>query len=167
MIAQAVLWGTGLLFAVAGAFLAGRGRSGWSLAMVAVLPPVLLLGCFVAAREPGDFRLRFEGLSIEDAALADPVRIGGDAERDDLVFDRLPGGLLRLISDPGYPTFVAFTAPPPASVEPGLVESRLAATSVCLAHSRSALGTGYASISVTSQGRVNSGFAPMKVGSSR
>ncbi|HEX8573014.1 MAG TPA: hypothetical protein VF759_09695 [Allosphingosinicella sp.] len=71
-----------------------------------LLGPLLLAGVLLPVEGFGDLRLRLLGVELESAAFAQPLRIGGDAARDDLVFDGLPSGLASLgLNSSGEPAW--------------------------------------------------------------
>jgi hypothetical protein len=71
-----------------------------------LLGPLLLAGVLLSVEGFGDLRLRFLGVEIESAALAQRLRVGGDASRDDLVFEGLPSGLASLgLNSSGEPAW--------------------------------------------------------------
>lgn len=61
-----------------------------------MMPLVLVYICFFASPSFGDLRLRFTGFEMDTGRAARPLRMGGDAEIDDLYDEYLPPGLVSI-----------------------------------------------------------------------
>ncbi len=82
---------------------ARRKPSAWRVTALMVgvaAPAVLVVGCLLTAAaqgRTGDFRLTLQRLTAEVRQF--PLRLGGDASRDDLVAPRLPAGFATVAPD--------------------------------------------------------------------
>lgn len=123
MLAASAFCLTGLALAalLLGGAKGGAGRT--AIATAALASPLLLLLCFWSTDGFGDFRLRLTGVTAGLSALETPLRVGGDARADDLVFQGLPHGLARLgRTGDGRPQWAVDLASSEAGGETGVVQ---------------------------------------------